>query len=225
MTPMRPSIVGSARFKSDRPESAKKLPPAIRKLANYEYRNLQLSQGSMIPTGLITKSAIMIKRKSCRILEQVCPIIDLTRADGIMMIDLTKNKLDDNKEIIDLTVPEEFIIDLMEEDKPKSDGNQDSSLSEEIMSKQCHFTAFDRSNMDDRNFLLPYDEFVSFLDTNFICKKCKTNNEIVYERQTYGIANSINMVCSCRSIGSIKARMRKNASHLPKWKDYTLTIL
>jgi hypothetical protein len=224
MTPMRPSIVGSSRFKSDRPESAKKLPPAIRKLANYEYRNSQFSQGGIIPTGLITPSAITKKRKSRRILEQVCPIIDLTRADGIMMIDLT-NELDNNKEIIDLTDPEDLIIDLTEEDEPKNDGHQDSSLAEEIMSKQCHFTDFERCNMDDRNVILPYDEFVSFLDTNFICKKCKTNNEIVYERQTYGIANSINMVCSCRSIGSIKARMRKNASHLPKWKDYTLTIL
>jgi hypothetical protein len=154
----------------------------------------------------------------------VKPIIDLTRSNGIMMINLT-NKFEDKKEIIDLTIPEKLIIHLTEDAETRNKCDQDLSLSEEIMSKQCHFTAFNRSNMDDQNVVLPYDEFVAFLDTNFLCKKCKANNGIVYERQTYGIANFINMVCSCGSFGSIKARMQKNATHFPKWKDYTLMRL
>jgi hypothetical protein len=73
--------------------------------------------------------------------------------------------------------------------------------------------------------VIPCDEFVSFLDRNFICKICKTNTGIVYERQSCGIANSINMVCSCGAIGSITTWMRKNATHYKEWNAYTLTRL
>jgi rubredoxin len=90
---------------------------------------------------------------------------------------------------------------------------------------QCHVTGYDRSNGDNRNVIIPYDDFILFLDNNFVCKTCKKNKNMVYERQTCGIATSINMICSCGTTASIKAKMRSNTSHLKQWQECTLTRL
>jgi hypothetical protein len=121
-------------------------------------------------------------------------------------------------------------VDLTGGSKTSNKEKNESLLTEEILSKQCHFAVFDKSILDNHKVVIPYDEFVSFLDRDFlckifVCKICNVNSGILYERQSCYIANSINMVCSCGAIGSIKARMRKNANHYKKWKDYTLMRL
>jgi hypothetical protein len=176
MMPIRPSIIGLASFKTNCPESARKLPPAIRKLANYEYHNLKFSHGVIIPNGLITPSAIKGRcNKSCHISAKGFErrffdtnpnlvinlvsdkvrdnvqntIIDFTRTDGCMMINL-KNDCKKRGEIIDLTIPEyKLVINLTKDSEANKNENKDSLLAEEILSKQCHFTAFDRSNLDN----------------------------------------------------------------------------
>jgi hypothetical protein len=51
-------------------------------------------------------------------------------------------------------------------------------------------TGYDRSNGDNCYVIIPYDDFILFLDDNFVCKTCKKNKNMVYERQTCGIATS-----------------------------------
>jgi hypothetical protein len=234
-----PGIVGSARFKTDRPDQVKKLPPSIRKLANYEYRN---SKSSLLasPMGLVTptwsptgvektgeKKAIYRTRKSCRIalkgsekrlfVPEARFVVDLVSDDVPKeVVDLTSADAD-STQVIDLTSDTSHpVIDLTGEVEATNNPGSKLSNPDEIFSKQCHVTAYDRSNLDNRNVLVPYDELISFLDSNFLCEKCKGNSGIVYERQTCGIATSINMVCSCGKNASIKARMRTTADHYEK---------
>jgi hypothetical protein len=117
------------------------------------------------------------------------------------------------------------VVDLTGKvDQTHQEGSKLSSP-DEIFSRQSHVTAYDRTNLDNRNVIIPYDDLISFLDSNFVCEKCKGNSCLVYERQTCGIATSINMVCSCGKIGSIKARMRSTGNYYDKWQNRTLTRL
>jgi hypothetical protein len=84
---------------------------------------------------------------------------------------------------------------------------------------------YDRSNLDSRHVIIPFDELIKFMDTNFVCKKC-LKSSCTYQRQTRGIATSLNWFCTCRAGGSIKARLRTNDEERnKKWKDATWTRL
>jgi hypothetical protein len=143
-----------------------------------------------------------------------------------MVIDLTADEsaAPVSPHVVDLTGAD--VIDLTDDhDDAAANLEASDTTADELFSKQCHITNYDRTNLDNRNVVIPYDAFVTFLDSNFVCKICFENKDIVYERQTCGIASSINMVCSCGAIGSIKARMRTTAKHKKNWDDYTLTRL
>jgi hypothetical protein len=102
MTPRRKTAIGlaSKRFKTERWEPVLKLPPALRKLANYEYRNLQFSlssdkKESMDPNAKGTRKSHRIADKGVR------EIVDLT-LDQIIL-DLTEDIQPSQNEIFDLT--------------------------------------------------------------------------------------------------------------------------
>ncbi len=184
------------------------------------------------PTGVEKnreKKAIYRTRKSCRIalkgsekrlfVPEARFVVDLVSDDVPKeVLDLTSADAD-SRQVIDLTSDTSHPdIDLTGEVEATNKPGSKLSNPDEIFSKQCHVTAYDRSNLDNRNVLVPYDELISFLDSNFLCEKCKGNSGIVYKRQTCGIATSINMVCLCGKIASIKARMRSNADNYNKWQ-------
>jgi hypothetical protein len=86
---------------------------------------------------------------------------------------------------------------------------------------------YDRSNLDKRHVIIPFDELIKFIDTNFVCKQC-SNSRSSFQRQTRGIATSINWFCACHSGGSIKARIRtneKNKVETDRWKNARWTSL
>ena len=84
----------------------------------------------------------------------------------------------------------------------------------------CSFVLdYDRSNLDNKHIIIPFDAFIKFIDSNFVCKFCQ-NSKSTYQRQTLGIATSINWFCSCRAGGSIKARLReKDGDRTIVWNE------
>jgi hypothetical protein len=78
--------------------------------------------------------------------------------------------------------------------------------------------AHDRSNLEQRNVILPYDALVNFMDDNFVCKKCLSSESLV-ERQTVGIATSLNWFCSCGAGGSLKAKLRQTCPNYNDWNE------
>jgi hypothetical protein len=53
----------------------------------------------------------------------------------------------------------------------------------------------DQNNSDQRNVIIPYDQFVSFMDDNFVCIDCYGHKKRVLERENHGIATSISLTC------------------------------
>jgi hypothetical protein len=68
----------------------------------------------------------------------------------------------------------------------------------------------DRSNLEDKHVIIPYKEFIELFETNFVCSDCHAPaREMLWEKQTIGIATIINVICAgCCQQGSIKARVR-----------------
>jgi hypothetical protein len=84
---------------------------------------------------------------------------------------------------------------------------------------------YDRINMDSRHVIIPFDALINFIDTHFVCKKCGSSKS-TFQRQTVGIATSLNWFCGCRAGGSIKARIRNNNDAIKKeWEETTWTRL
>jgi hypothetical protein len=85
---------------------------------------------------------------------------------------------------------------------------------------------YDRSNLDRKHVIIPFDQLISFLDYNFVCKKCGKSKS-TYQRQCVGIATSINWFCCCMAGGSIKARLRNTGDDdaTKDWENSTFTRL
>jgi hypothetical protein len=178
MLPRRQTAIGltSKRFKTERPYPVLKLPPALCKLANYEYCNSQLSlssdtKASIDPNTKGTRKSHRIAKKGVR------EIVDLTTDH--MILDLTEDIQPSQNEIFDLTQWNDSVdltgtddcVDLTGEESmsnlTSSEGSKD-----DMFGKQCHITGYDRLNGDNRNVIIPYDDFILFLDNNFVFKKC-----------------------------------------------------
>jgi hypothetical protein len=138
---------------------------------------------------LTTSEDITIKR-----LYQDPDVVDLTTSDDDtksdhkpVTIDLSGDdvgEIEDKKLVIDLTNKntKQVSKSVPPASKPLTRG--------ELFSGQAHVTSYDRDNLDNCNVILPYNSLIDFLDTNFLCRQCKKNEKIVYERQTVGIATS-----------------------------------
>jgi hypothetical protein len=82
--------LASKRFKTERPDPVLKLPPAIRKLSNYEYRNSKFclptdTKALINPNMKGTRKSHMIAAKGVR------EIVDLTTDHDRMILDLTED--------------------------------------------------------------------------------------------------------------------------------------
>jgi hypothetical protein len=67
---------------------------------------------------------------------------------------------------------------------------------------------WDRNNMDKRHVIIPFDELINFIDSNFVCKLCLLSKS-TYQRQMRGIVTSLNWFCACQAGGAIKALICK----------------
>jgi hypothetical protein len=75
--------------------------------------------------------------------------------------------------------------------------------------------------LDNRHAIIPFNGLINFVDTNFVCKQCG-NLKSTYQRQTCGIATSLNWFWGCRAGGSVKARIQnKNEATTKQWKETT----
>jgi hypothetical protein len=77
-----------------------------------------------------------------------------------------------------------------------------------------------RDNSNNRNIIVPYDDFIAFFMENFCCVKCLTNQKLTFTRLTQGLATSITSQCSCGKKAVIKARIRTTAD---KYEAYQAT--
>jgi hypothetical protein len=55
---------------------------------------------------------------------------------------------------------------------------------------------YDRNNLDNKHIIIPFDELVKFIDSNFVCKFCG-HSKSTYQQHTLGIATSLNWFCCC----------------------------
>jgi hypothetical protein len=77
----------------------------------------------------------------------------------------------------------------------------------------------DRTLVFDQHIVIPLDEFVCFINSNFVCHDCKESKSLI-QHQVVGIAYSINLFCACRRGGAIKARLRMDdADKLKEWNE------
>jgi hypothetical protein len=84
---------------------------------------------------------------------------------------------------------------------------------------------YNRSNLDNKHGIIPFDDLIKFIDANFVCKLCG-NSTLTYQRQTLGISTSINWFCCCKAGGAIKARLRDNDTKKTKsWNQLKWTRL
>ncbi len=91
--------------------------------------------------------------------------------------------------------------------------------------ERSYVVDYDRKNLDSRHIIIPFDQLVKFIDSNFLCKFCY-GPKSTFERQTQGIATSLNWICCCGAGGAIKARIKKQDDTINKeWNESTWTKL
>jgi hypothetical protein len=120
-----------------------------------------------------------------------------------------------------------FPIDLVEELDPIEQENGSDRVAAGYEFDKSYILDYDRSNLDNRHVIIPFDELINFIDSNFVCKGCG-KSESTYQRQTRGIATSLNWFCRCRAGGAIKARITNqdaNTDRSNEWKETTWTRL
>jgi hypothetical protein len=108
------------------------------------------------------------------------------------------------------------------EDNPESD--KDSESVEEPLNKennkkkkkrktpkdaiqQSQILDEDRTNLEDKHIIIPYNEFIELMETNFVCSNFHAPlRKMLWEKQTVRFVTSINIICAgCHHQGSIKA--------------------
>jgi hypothetical protein len=67
---------------------------------------------------------------------------------------------------------------------------------------------YDRKNLDNIHIIIPFNQLIKFIDSNFLCKFCK-GTKSTYQMQMRGIATSLNWFCCCGAGGAIKACIHK----------------
>jgi hypothetical protein len=86
---------------------------------------------------------------------------------------------------------------------------------EEYKYEKSFVLHLDRKNLDRRHVIIPFDELINFMDSNFVCKVCPLSKS-TYQRQMLVIVTSLNWFCACWAGGAIKAWLQKNDVQLRK---------
>jgi hypothetical protein len=78
---------------------------------------------------------------------------------------------------------------------------------------------YDRKNLNKRHVIIPFDQLIKFIDSNFVCKLLCKGSKSTYQRQTRGIATSLNWwFCCCGAGGLIKASIHnKDEAEKKEW--------